>query len=959
MTSIITVSGEKLFAQKAQANEQLDIDTFIFANVPGQDPTAAIDRNEVTPILAQQVHTQAVQQVGRINDNVVVYSTVLDSVTGDFEFNWVGLYSSVNDTLVAINHVPTTSKTATVLGVAGNTLNRNFGIEYSGIADLTGINVAPETWQLDFTARLAGMDELTRNLAKDLNGQDSFIADGFKVYPRQTVNTFGVLPGVGYVNGLRIELEVEEILIADSYPKNIYVEAYFDGDASSTWKPKHTLSITSDELTDYIDESGKQHYVVKLAIITAFDQVEDLRNPFEQDALTTIKRSKGYIREIYTVAEAKIDKYLSNGQKIRITERGGALFNIVSSATYPANTFDIIASDELPSLSIMAGHNKVDLQAPDFGIVGGLVDVNAFKRAVDVSNETSKDIQFLNKNYDFNNQNVMNGGLEQGQDIGSYRVKGIKGRTNFKNIGTLHCSGFIRSIDINYINCIQPIYMSGNIADIDIYGNLFSGCRRSISHNDSGAGVKISGGHIRHNECTSHTEDNFVGFVLLNKAPFVDDVLVEHNTIKDIQSDAAGTNIFSGILIGSDNHPVSNFNRNKANHNTILNCGQATAVYKNPSFGITVVGRDSEQIDNTIRDGKWLSPAYMKGNGNKQLDNKCHDNQLGGITMKIMLDTNESKLNVQDGNIVTGLCNVKPAMRMFGSGISINSQVDVYANELAENEGGLAFQATRSITIDGQLTIGGNFKATKGIELNTAGDVALDIQLISDGGGVQVIKSIDGSLRQVKMKGSIKCNEQALNVNWCEDFLIDGALKIKCNSSSDNVFIYTQNRTDLSGLSLHTTDKLINGLSDGLPVDTPIKLFAKGGGSLVNHMTEVNGFSFVTDRDFTQLFQFYADESLVGGSGSNKAKMTIANSEIDLNGKSGTYFLLLSKNIKKLSLRGVEVDGTLVQTVKASEKVIDTLLIRDCLFDNAETATVPAHTDGIVGKSIITDSKPS
>lgn len=145
MASVITIAGEQLFAAKAQANEQLDIDTFIFANVPNQDPSAPINREEGIPT-AHIVYQQNVQQVGRINDNVVVYSTVLDSITGPFEFNWVGLYSSVNQKLVAINHVPTVTKTATAPGEAGNTLNRNFGIEYSGIAALTNITVDAETW---------------------------------------------------------------------------------------------------------------------------------------------------------------------------------------------------------------------------------------------------------------------------------------------------------------------------------------------------------------------------------------------------------------------------------------------------------------------------------------------------------------------------------------------------------------------------------------------------------------------------------------------------------------------------------------------------------------------------------------------------------------------------------------------------------------------------------------------
>jgi hypothetical protein len=278
MAQVITIAGERLFALKAQNNEQLDVDTFIFANVPGQDPNATIDRNEGLPPVGQIVHQQIVQQVGRVNDNVVIYSTVMDSLTGPFDFNWVGLYSSVNQTLIAVSHIPSVSKTITVPGAAGNTLNRNFGIEYSGIADLTGITVAPETWQLDFTARLSGMDELTRQLAKDMNGKDWFIGDGFKVEPRSTANTFNVTAGAGYVSGLRVELKQDHILTLQSYPQFVYVDAWFDGDASSKWAPKTAFTVTNGEMDDYIDVNGKQHYVFKLARINAADVVVDLRN---------------------------------------------------------------------------------------------------------------------------------------------------------------------------------------------------------------------------------------------------------------------------------------------------------------------------------------------------------------------------------------------------------------------------------------------------------------------------------------------------------------------------------------------------------------------------------------------------------------------------------------------------------------------------------------------------------
>ncbi|MCW3171206.1 phage tail protein [Shewanella subflava] len=290
MASVITIAGEQLFAAKAQANEQLDIDTFIFANVPNQDPSAPINREEGIPT-AHIVYQQNVQQVGRINDNVVVYSTVLDSITGPFEFNWVGLYSSVNQKLVAINHVPTVTKTATAPGEAGNTLNRNFGIEYSGIAALTNITVDAETWQLNFTARLSGMDLLTQQLAADMNGKDWFIDDGLKVVPRATANTFSVTPGVGYVSGLRVELAQEHILIVQSYPQFVYVDAWFSGNANSTWSPQLAFTVTNTEMDDYIDPSGTQHYVYKLAVINADDGVEDLRDTRNIAERSTFKPS--------------------------------------------------------------------------------------------------------------------------------------------------------------------------------------------------------------------------------------------------------------------------------------------------------------------------------------------------------------------------------------------------------------------------------------------------------------------------------------------------------------------------------------------------------------------------------------------------------------------------------------------------------------------------------------------
>ena len=370
MAQDITFAGEKLFATQAQLNQALDIDTFIFANVPGQDSTAAIDRNEGLPPVAQRVHTQAVQQKGKINDNIVVYSTVLESITGPFEFNWVGLYSSVHQTLIAVQHIPTVNKTTTVGGAAGNTLNRNFGIEYSGIAALTEITVDAQTWQLDFSARLSGMDELTRQLASDMNGKDWFIDDGFKVVPRSTANTFSVTPGVGYVSGLRVELKQEHILTLQTYPQFVYVDAYFDGNASSQWKPQVAFTVSNTEMDDYIDVNGVQHYVFKIAEISGNNLVEDLRN------------NDGLSNKIASVKDAQYKR--QGSKKTKVFEPEAAQFAFHFDGPYVSNLTTLLdKADELGVPVCIGSINNLTNCAlggqnenPKYGYVSQLIDAH-------------------------------------------------------------------------------------------------------------------------------------------------------------------------------------------------------------------------------------------------------------------------------------------------------------------------------------------------------------------------------------------------------------------------------------------------------------------------------------------------------------------------------------------------------------------------------------------------------
>lgn len=401
MAQVITLAGERLFALKAQNNQQLDIDTFIFAYVPGQDATAPIDRNEDLPPVNQRVHTQIVQQYGMLNDNAVVYSSVLDSLTGPFQFNWVGLYSAVNQTLVAIQHIPTVVKTVTEPGASGNILNRNFVIEYSGIAELTGITVDPATWQLDYTARLNGMDELTRQLAADMNGKDWFIDDGFKVVPRSTLNTFKVTAGAGYVSGLRVELAADHIITLSSYPQFVYVDAWFDGTSESIWKGHVGFTVTNTEMDDYIDVNGRNHYVFKLARITAADAVEDYRNieEFFKDSGTAgistagkkrlIVDKKGNIGIGTLNPSAKlhieVDNDISAGGRYLAKWTGGTGANYQNNdVIFTDARNDVLSDSENWSWGISASNafNKIPAGVTDdgfrIGSYGWAVSVNAY-----------------------------------------------------------------------------------------------------------------------------------------------------------------------------------------------------------------------------------------------------------------------------------------------------------------------------------------------------------------------------------------------------------------------------------------------------------------------------------------------------------------------------------------------------------------------------------------------------
>ncbi|HDN6498629.1 TPA: phage tail protein [Salmonella enterica subsp. enterica serovar Bareilly] len=273
--SVITSAFEHLKAQEAAGGNRIIIDQFVFANIPGLNVTDTPPESEPLPPDAQIVHRQAVDRNGVVNENTVAYSVTLPESVGDFTFNWLGLVSSATNTLCMAVYLHPQEKIKTADGKQGNTLIYSEIMEYAGASAATGITTPVSTWQIDFTARLHGMDEATRKAALDIYGPGLFFNDAFKLTAQATGQaTFA--PGIAYLRGLRVELSVPGTLTySTGISQTVYIDAALTG--TLTGENKATFSLTSQKSADYIDSLGFAHYVEPVATISASGEITDIR----------------------------------------------------------------------------------------------------------------------------------------------------------------------------------------------------------------------------------------------------------------------------------------------------------------------------------------------------------------------------------------------------------------------------------------------------------------------------------------------------------------------------------------------------------------------------------------------------------------------------------------------------------------------------------------------------------
>lgn len=274
MAAIIN-SGRNKIALQQSNSQPLNITKFVFANVPGLDPSAAVDLNQSMPAAEHIVYEKNKDAQGYVAPDQVVYSVILSPDVGDFYFNWIGLVDADN-TLISVSYSPLQFKYKTVGLAVGNTLTRNFLTQYANAAEITGINVAAEAWQIDFMGRLDSADENMRADMHDFFGNGYFIGDGFKITTEGA--TVKAKAGYGYVGGYRVVLGADQVINTGPLPKAIWLKAHLNkGPSSSNVVATFFAVSTAEVLTNYTDAQNNKHFYVKLADVSAAYAVTEFR----------------------------------------------------------------------------------------------------------------------------------------------------------------------------------------------------------------------------------------------------------------------------------------------------------------------------------------------------------------------------------------------------------------------------------------------------------------------------------------------------------------------------------------------------------------------------------------------------------------------------------------------------------------------------------------------------------
>lgn len=277
MSQVITDAFSSYWQQSLIEQTPVVLDEFVLAHIPGLDPDAPIDPASGLPLPEQIVHRQLVDQRGRINNDAVAYSIVMDTTVGDFTFNAMYLINTALNLVGMIVHKGEETKLRTdpAVGQTGNSLVKSMLMEYDRAALASQTVIDASTWQIDYAARLRGMDEDLRRQAMGTFGHATFYGDGLKLV--NDAGLYKVQPGQGYVGGLLVELATEQEVVPSAKPVGLWLDVYRAGSLLSPWVNHVTLTLSTTDLVDYMDANGYSHFITRLATINSDGSVTDTR----------------------------------------------------------------------------------------------------------------------------------------------------------------------------------------------------------------------------------------------------------------------------------------------------------------------------------------------------------------------------------------------------------------------------------------------------------------------------------------------------------------------------------------------------------------------------------------------------------------------------------------------------------------------------------------------------------
>lgn len=311
MGASITLAGESLIAQKLGSQQRLDVVRFIFANVPGLDPNAPVNRAAAKPPASQIVHSYTIpqQNVGYVNPNQVVYSAMLGSDIGDFDWNWIGLETAEN-VLLAVAYMPLQQKRKNIPPLQlGNNVTRNILVVFDGAQALTGITIDAKTWQHDFTVRLKGIDERERLSNRDMFGRACFFGNAFQV--EKVGSAYQLKAGLAYVEGVRIELATAVEIAPTQMPTQVWLQVSLRrelNDVVAAWK----VAFEPNQV-DFLDGNGQRVYCIALGDLTSA-AISDRRvvEPINGSLIQHLAARNGDYQYLRARATTKADVDLGN-----------------------------------------------------------------------------------------------------------------------------------------------------------------------------------------------------------------------------------------------------------------------------------------------------------------------------------------------------------------------------------------------------------------------------------------------------------------------------------------------------------------------------------------------------------------------------------------------------------------------------------------------------------------------